>query len=119
MEFRVLGPVEALDGGRAVPLPAGKPRELLAFLLLNRNRVISVDALIDELWRDDPPETAAKALQGYVSQLRKGLGADRLATRPPGYVLRVDDGELDLDTFERLVAEGRGQLLAGDAKSAS
>jgi DNA-binding SARP family transcriptional activator len=119
VEFLILGPVEVLDGGRAVSLPAGKPVVLLRALLLNRNRVVSADALIDELWGEEPPETAAKALQGHVSQLRKSLGADRLITQPPGYSLRVEVGELDLDRFEQHVREGRERLAAGDAKAAS
>ena len=113
MEFLVLGPVEALDGGRAVPLPAGKALTLLRVLLLNRNRVVSAEALIDELWGEEPPETATKALQGHISQLRKALGADRVVTRAPGYSLRVGDDELDLDRFEELVREGRARLAAG------
>ena len=119
MEFRILGPVDAVDGGRAVPLPAGKPLALLRVLLLNRNRVVSAEALIDELWGENPPDTATKALQGHVSQLRKALGADRVVTKPPGYSLHVDEGELDLDRFDQLVREGRERLAAGDAKTAS
>ena len=119
LEFRLLGPVEAVADGRPVSLPAEKPRALLAVLLLSRNRVVSVDRLIDELWGDEPPETATKALQVYVSQLRKAIGADRVLTRSPGYSLRVDDGELDLDRFEQLVREGREQLGAGEPKTAA
>ena len=119
MEFRILGPVDALDEGRAVPLPAGKPLALLRILLLNRNRVVSAESLIDELWGDDPSDSAAKALQGYVSLLRKAIGADRLVTKPPGYSLRVEVGALDLDRFERHVREGRERLTAGDPKAAS
>jgi DNA-binding SARP family transcriptional activator len=119
LEFRVLGPVEAIVDGRPVPLPAAKPRALLADLLLNRNRVVSVDRLVDDLWGEEPPETATKALQGYVSQLRKALGADRLLTKPPGYSLRVDDAELDLARFELFVREGRELLAAGDSKAAA
>jgi DNA-binding SARP family transcriptional activator len=118
-EFRVLGPVEAVVEGHPVPLPAAKPRALLALLLLNRNRVVSVGTLIDELWGEESPETATKALQGYVSQLRKALGADRLLTKSPGYSIRVEEGELDLDRFERLVREGRERLAAGDAEAAA
>jgi DNA-binding SARP family transcriptional activator len=118
-EFRLLGPLEAVVEGRPVTLPAGKPRALLAVLLLDRNRVVSTDRLIDELWGDEPTETAAKALQGYVSQLRKAMGPERLLTRPRGYELRVDDGELDLDRFERLVREGRDLVGAGDSKAAA
>jgi DNA-binding SARP family transcriptional activator len=119
VEFRVLGPLEAVNEGLPIPLPAAKPRALLGTLLLNSNRVISVSRLIDDLWGEEPPETATKALQGYVSQLRKALGADRLQTQAPGYSLRVEEGELDLDRFERLFGEGRELLAAGDAKNAA
>jgi DNA-binding SARP family transcriptional activator len=119
LEFRLLGPVEAVIDGRPVALPAAKPRALLAVLLLDRNRVVSVSRLTEDLWGDEPPDTATKALQGYVSQLRKALGADRLLTKPPGYSLRVEESELDLDRFERLVREGRELLGAGDSKAAA
>ena len=118
-EFRVLGPVEAIVDGRSVALPAAKPRALLAVLLLNRNRVVPVHDLIAQLWSDEPPETATKALQVYVSQLRKAIGAERVLTKPPGYSLRVEEGELDLDAFEGLVREGRERLAAGDAEAAA
>ncbi|HEX6679151.1 MAG TPA: AfsR/SARP family transcriptional regulator [Gaiellaceae bacterium] len=118
-EFRVLGPVEASVDGEPIALPAAKPRALLAALLLDRNRVVPVARLIDDLWGEVPPETATKALQGYVSQLRKAIGPERLRTRPPGYELRVEDGELDLDRFERLAREGRELLAAGDSKAAA
>jgi DNA-binding SARP family transcriptional activator len=119
LEFRLLGPVEVVTDGRPVSLPAAKPRALLAALLLSSNRVVSVDRLIDDLWGDQPPETATKALQGYVSQLRKVLGPDRLLTKPPGYSIRVEEGELDLERFERLLIEGRELLAAGDSKAAA
>ena len=119
MEFRILGPVDVLAGGQSVPLPAGKPLSLLRVLLLNRNRVVSAGVLIDELWGDNPPETATKALQGHVWQLRKALGAERVVTKPPGYSIRVEDGELDLDRFEQLAREGRERLAAGDTEAAS
>jgi DNA-binding SARP family transcriptional activator len=106
-EFRLLGPLEAVVDGTPVQLPAAKPRALLALLLLNRNHVVSTERLIDELWGDDPPAQATKTVQVYVSQLRKTLGADRLVTRAPGYSLRVEEGELDLDRFEQLRREGR------------
>jgi DNA-binding SARP family transcriptional activator len=118
-EFRVLGPIEAVVEGRLVPLPAEKPRALLAVLLLSRNRVVSVGQLIEDLWGEEPPETAPKALQVYVSQLRKAIGADRVLTKPPGYSLRIEEGELDLDRFEQLFREGREQLGVGDAKAAA
>src|SRR6266542_5919474 len=88
MEFRVLGPLEAYDAGKRVPVGGTKQRALLAVLLLNANRVVPRDRLIDALWEEEPPETARKAVQVHVSQLRKLLGSDRLQTRPPGYLLR-------------------------------
>ena len=117
-EFRLLGPLEAVVDGRPVQLAAAKPRALLALLLLNRNQVVSSERLIDELWADEPPATAMKTLQVYVSQLRKELGAERLVTRPPGYLLHVREGELDLERFEQLAAEGRQRLASGDATGA-
>jgi DNA-binding SARP family transcriptional activator len=117
-EFRLLGPLEAVVEGAPVPLAAAKPRALLALLLLHRNQVVSTEHLIDELWADEPPARATKTLQVYVSQLRKALGPDRLVTRPQGYLLKVAPGELDLERFEQLTAEGRKRLADGDAVGA-
>src|SRR4029077_9091850 len=85
---------------------------LLAVLLLEANRAVPSDRLIEALWDDRPPDTAPKALQVYVSQLRKALGRDRIVTRPAGYELRVEPGELDLERFRRLVEEGGHDRLA-------
>jgi YVTN family beta-propeller protein len=109
MRFSILGPLEVFDDGDPVPLGAGRQRKLLAILLLHANEAVSPDRLIDELWDEHPPETAAKALQGLVSQLRKRLGADSLITVPGGYVLRLDGRELDSKLFEQLLED------AGDA----
>jgi DNA-binding SARP family transcriptional activator len=106
MEFRILGPLEVLKDGRALELGGRKQRLLLATLLLEANRVVSTDRLIDALWEEEPPETAQKALQVYVSQLRKLLGSERLETRPPGYLLRVEPDEFDLARF-RVLQAGR------------
>ena len=115
MEFRILGPIEVVDGGRTIAIRRGKEQALLAYLLLHPNEVVASDRLVDELWGDRPPQTAVKILQNAVSQLRKALGDDRLITRPPGYVLRVDPDELDLERFESLAERGRtdgnGNLL--------
>jgi DNA-binding SARP family transcriptional activator len=119
VEFSVLGPLEAVVEGEPIHLQAEKPRALLAFLLMRRNRVVPVSELVDALWGEAPPETATSALQVYVSQLRKAIGADRVLTKPPGYSLRVHEGELDLERFERLVREAREQLGVGDAKAAA
>jgi DNA-binding SARP family transcriptional activator len=118
-EFFILGPLEAVVEGGQLQLQAEKPRALLALLLLRRNRVVPATELIDDLWGDDPPETAASALQVYVSQLRKALGPDRVLTKAPGYSIRVEEGELDLDGFEHLVGKGRELLEQGNAEPAA
>src|SRR6188472_576150 len=110
MEYRVLGPLEVLDGDRSVPLAGAKQRALLALLLVHANHVLSRDRLIDELWGEQPPETAVTSLQVYVSRLRKLLPPDTLLTRPPGYLLELEPDELDLRRFEALLAEGRETL---------
>jgi DNA-binding SARP family transcriptional activator len=107
MEFRILGPLEVDSDGRPLEVGGFKQRALLALLLLEANRVVSRDGLIDALWEDDPPATARKALQVYVSQLRGLLGRERVETRTPGYMLRVEEDELDLGRFRRLRQEGR------------
>jgi DNA-binding SARP family transcriptional activator len=113
MEFRILGPLEVVDEGRPVVLQRGKHLALLAYLLLHPNELVSSDRLIDALWGERPPPTAAKILQNAVSQLRRALGEDRLVTQAPGYRFRLEQGELDLHRFEQLAQEGRAK---GDAK---
>lgn len=125
IEFRILGPLEAHRMGEPLDLGGAKQRALLAALLLSANRVVAVEHLIDDLWGDAPPETAANTLQVYVSHLRKilqpGLEAGErvLETRPPGYVALVAEGQLDLDRFEALLVEGREAMLAGELELAS
>ena len=107
MDFRILGPLEVSDGGRAVALGGVKHRSLLAILLQLPNAIVSTDHLLAELWGDAPPTSADNSIHVHVSRLRKELGHDRLITRPPGYALRVDASELDLAKFARLRDEGR------------
>jgi DNA-binding SARP family transcriptional activator len=107
MDFAVLGPIRVRDEGRDLALGGPRQRALLAILLLRSNEVVARDRLIDELWGEAPPATARKALQLYVSRLRKVLGPERFQTKSPGYALRVDEEELDLARFERLRARGR------------
>jgi DNA-binding SARP family transcriptional activator len=118
-EFRILGPLEVLAGARPVRLPRGKAGALLARLLLDANRTVSVDALIDALWDEDVPASAVKMVHVYVSQLRKALPDGVLRTQAPGYVLDAAPEALDLDRFTRLRGEGRAALAAGDAAGAS
>jgi YVTN family beta-propeller protein len=119
MEFRILGPVEVWEDGRPVPLGRGKQRAVLALLLLNANRVVSSDRLIDQLWNGQPPATAATALQGHISGLRKALGPGVIATRRPGYVLEVEPTQVDLGRFERLRDEARAALERGDPSASA
>lgn len=111
MEFRILGPLEVVDGDRRVPLPRGRGRALLALLVLQAGQVVSTERLIDELWGETPPRTATTALAGLVSNLRRRLEPRRrngevprvLQTRPPGYVLAVDPQAVDANHFRRLI----------------
>jgi DNA-binding SARP family transcriptional activator/DNA-binding beta-propeller fold protein YncE len=118
MEFRILGPLEFVDGDTIIRPQAAKQRALLGVLLLQPNEVVSSERLIDELWGERPPATAAKTLQTYVSQLRRLLGADVIATRPPGYVLRVEEDAVDAARFRRLTAEGRRLVADGKYEQA-
>jgi predicted ATPase/DNA-binding SARP family transcriptional activator len=121
MEFRILGPLEVHDGDRRIAIGGGKQRALLALLLLNANEVVPSERLIEELWGEAAPATAAKSVQLYVSGLRKALhggavgnGADGLLlTRAGGYLVRVQADQLDLHRFERLLQNGR-RALDGD-----
>ena len=116
MDFLILGPLELRDGSEPIRLVGARQRALLALLLLRRNEVLSSERLIDELWGESPPPTAAKALQNAVHQVRRALGehAGALRTERGGYVLRVEPGELDADRFEQLHAEGRAAIDADD-----
>jgi len=113
LEFRILGPLEVVGDDGPIELPAGKPRALLAVLLLHGGEVVSVDRLVDELWGERPPHTAAKNVQGYVARLRRVLGNGALLTQAPGYALRVD--VLDATNFQALVEEARHEEPAGAA----
>jgi DNA-binding SARP family transcriptional activator len=105
LTIRLLGPVEALLDGVPVRLGGVKQRATLAVLALAPGQVVSTERLIDAVWGDVPPATAATALQGHISRLRRLLGPETIATRPPGYVLQVDPATVDTTRFERLLAE--------------
>jgi len=114
MRFGILGPFEVVDDqGRGVPLGGRKQRAVLAILLLHAGEVLSSERLIDELWGERPPATAAKTVQVYVSNLRRALGAGLVVTRAGGYVVDPDRSHVDVLRFEALVAEGRRALHAG------
>jgi DNA-binding SARP family transcriptional activator len=114
MEFRILGPLDVEDDGRAVELGGTRQRALLAILLLRRGTLVSAGRLIEELYGAEPPATAAKSLQAHVSRLRKALSpADRVESRAGGYALRLEPGELDADRFEAKHQAGRTALAEG------
>jgi DNA-binding SARP family transcriptional activator len=108
MQFRILGPVEAIADGRVLALGGTKQRALLALLVLHAGDTLSRDRLIDELWGERPPESARKAIQVYVSRLRKALGpvAEAIVTGEAGYRLAVDPDCIDAHRFERAIADG-------------
>jgi DNA-binding SARP family transcriptional activator len=118
IDYRILGPLEVSADGQVIDIGGPKQRALLAILLLRANEPVPRDVLIHELWGERPPAGARGSVEVYVSRLRKALGAAGnghvVVTRPGGYSLQLADGQLDVDRFERLVAEGRS-ALAGNA----
>jgi predicted ATPase/DNA-binding SARP family transcriptional activator len=122
VEFRVLGPVDVLHGGRSIALKGSKRRALLAVLLLNAGDVVSVDHLVDGLWAEAAPDSAVNLIQTYVSlwrhlfdtELGTGAGQRRLARVGVGYRLDVLPGELDLRRFTELAERGRAARAAGE-----
>jgi len=119
LNFRILGELEVVDGQRRLALGGAKQRSVLAVLILHRGEVVSTDRLIDELWGERPPATAAKTVQVYISHLRKLLGDGVVVTRGRGYMLDVAADQVDAGRFERLAAAGRASLNDGDAVAAS
>jgi len=127
VEFRVLGPLEVLAEGSPITLGGTKQRALLAVLLLHAGQVVPAERLIDDLWGEAPPDTAANALWVHVANLRKALEPGRrkgqpgtvLVTRSPGYLLKVDREALDVARFDDLTAEARQALADGQAGQAA
>ena len=119
MEFRVLGPLEAIDGTTPVALGGRKQRALLARLALDVNRAVPMQRLLDDLWGDDVPASAVKMVQIYVSQLRKLLPPDVLRTQAPGYLLAADPGAVDAVRFGALRMQGTAALAGGDPATAA
>ncbi|GAA1955195.1 AfsR/SARP family transcriptional regulator [Kitasatospora viridis] len=126
MRYRILGPIQL---GSHTP-SAAKIRTVLAALLVRANEVAATGSLIDELWGEAPPRTATTTLQVYISQLRKACAAEdgepeltgrqtRIATRSPGYLMRVEPDEFDLARFEALHADGRAAAERLDHREAA
>ncbi|TVL89313.1 BTAD domain-containing putative transcriptional regulator [Streptomyces sp. SAJ15] len=123
IEFKVLGPVEAVADGRVLPLGGPKQRTLLATLILNANAAVSGERLCDAIWGETPPASAQANLRSYVAGLRRALNtvADegRLSLGHGGYRLLVRQGELDAHRFEELVAQGRAALTEGEHRTSA
>ncbi len=123
VDFRILGPLEVATNAETARLGGRKQRGVLALLLLRANEVVPVERLADELYGGRPPPTAAAQVRDHVSQLRKLLGAEAgslLETRSPGYVLHVDDAQLDAARFEHLLEAATADLAgAEDARAAA
>lgn len=117
-EFRLLGPLSVTYRGQPVPLAAPKPRALLAALLVDANRVVPVDTLIERLWGDRPPGGARVTLQNHVLRLRRALAsvaaADPVLTAPDGYLLAADDDRIDLRRFDTLLDRASAMLAEHD-----
>ncbi|HEU4865153.1 MAG TPA: AfsR/SARP family transcriptional regulator [Actinomycetota bacterium] len=107
MEFRILGSLRVCDGDREITVSGHKQRGLLALLLLHANQSVSEDGLIEALWGEGASEKAGRNLHVLVSRLRASIGADRVLREAGGYLIRVEEGELDVDQFERLRREHR------------
>ena len=111
IEFRILGPFAVLQDAKPLPIQGAKERAVLAMLLLNAGQVVSADHLIDALWESEAPATARNSLHVRIATLRKTLGSDRIETRPTGYAVHVQPGELDLQRFEQLILRGSAEDL--------
>ncbi len=117
LELRMLGPLEVVVDGRVVALSGRNQRAVLAVLVLHVNHPVSTERIVDDLWGEEAPRTAATSVQNAISQLRKLLGPDRLVTKPAGYVLVAADDELDLGRFERLLAQSRWSSRSSECAS--
>jgi DNA-binding SARP family transcriptional activator len=118
IEFQVLGPTEARQGGRAIPLSGARRRALVTRLLLDAGRAISADTLLEDVWGDEAPPAGLATLQSHVSQLRKVLG-DCLQRSTAGYILCVDAVSIDAEEFEDAVANGTLQFAERDFEAAA
>ncbi len=119
MEYRALGPLEVLDGsGHKLPLGGARQQTVLASLLLRAGKTVGLERLVDELW-EEPPATAARTIQTYISRLRHLLPAGAIESRPGGYALLLNGARLDLHTFEQTAEEGRAALASGEQERAA
>ncbi|MBI2708590.1 MAG: alpha/beta fold hydrolase [Actinobacteria bacterium] len=117
MRIGVLGPLR-VEGVAATVALAAKERSLLAALALRAGEVVSTEALIRALWGDDPPGSARKTMQTYISNVRQVIGAAMISTHSTGYLLTVDPDDVDVHRFRLLVRAGDDALRVGDVASA-
>ena len=118
VRYRLLGPVAATTSSGSLPLGGPKQRTVLATLLLRAGHVVPEKRLVATVWGEAPPSTVRGQLQTYVWNLRKLLGARTIVRQPPGYMINIGLGELDVDVFTRAVQEGGRSLAAGRPDSA-
>src|ERR1700761_5914408 len=116
VELGVLGPLQVRQGGAPVGIPGAKPRAILTMLGLHDGSVVSADALVELLWGDDPPRTAAKALQTHISALRRALGDGFVVTAGAGWTLA--ESEVDATRYKAAARQGRDAVAAGDTSQA-
>lgn len=125
--FKVLGPLRVMNGNHDCTPSPPKMRSVLALLVLNANRVVQMESLIDELWGNEPPRSAVTTVQTYIYHLRLFFTAEELdadgsvsiITRPPGYMLELAPGQVDAELFERPVKQGRQLLEKGQPMAAA
>ncbi len=118
MEYRVLGPLEVSGPTGRIGLEGRRERAVLTALALARGEVVSTERLLDAVWGDTPPRSAAKTVQNHVLRLRKVLGASAIETRERGYRLVVTPGDIDADQFEHLIRTARAKSIEGDHSGA-
>ncbi|GAB3967394.1 AfsR/SARP family transcriptional regulator [Streptomyces sparsus] len=130
MEIQVLGPLSAHERGVSLVPSAAKPRQILALLALQADHVVTVPTLMEELWGENVPRSAATTLQTYILQLRRKIAIaldgdptrdakEVLVTQHGGYLLQVQPGQIDVQEFEQLALSGRDAYEAGDYRVAS
>src|SRR5215216_191333 len=119
MDVRLLGPLEVHHGRAPIALGGPRQRALLARLVLDANRTVASERLVEDLWGEDVPSTAGKMVHIHVSRLRKVLPAGVLVTHPPGYAVQIRPEALDLVRFERLHEHGRAALARGSGAEAA
>jgi predicted ATPase/DNA-binding SARP family transcriptional activator len=119
MEYRVLGPLEVVDAeGHRVALGGARQQTVLASLLLRAGRTVSLERLVEDLW-EEPPATAGRTVQAYVSRLRRELPDGAIESVPGGYSLSLDGDGFDLHAFEQAADEGKTALAAGEYERAA